>query len=419
VPRLVTNAAIAANRLRLLIEASTIQVVGSAATLLTQLALARTMGPEVQGQFSLIKAEIDFLVVFLLLGMPQSVFYFVQKGDLSSGRVSPLAWQHAAIAALAAAAWSVIRATMDPQTREGLLAETLIVLAVSGAVAYSVLRGAVLSVRSNRWFALFSAAPAVIVLSIVVGALILDRDWTRSAAFVAGAFLVAYLGCALGGEAPFRGQRTRSTLRTGLLTDMARFGLASWVPTICQSGLVLFALKWVERIDNTAATGALAAALALVAIATTPLNLVSPLLFKEWTLQERGRRRAEFIGSVALILVGAAAFSICVHYLGRPIVAGLFGAEYLPYVELFALVSLIVGPQALAKLWGVFCSASGRPWLSTVVDVLKVMLVLTGVYAAARTVREVALAWVVGEYAALALGGATLWWLRKRAGAAR
>jgi len=398
----------------MLVEASAIQVVGSAATLLTQLALARAMGPDVQGQFSLVKAEIDFLVVFLLLGMPQSVFYFVQKGELSRGAVTRLAWQQALFAMVLTVGWTIVRGSAGSSSGAAFATSAFVTLAVGSAVGYSILRGGVLSVRSSRWFATFSAAPAALVLMIVLIALLAQPSATRSAAFTAGAFVLAYFGCALVGLVPFRGEPHESGSGVDGLARLARFGIASWVPTICQSGVVFIALHRVEQVQDTAATGALAAALALAAIAITPLNLASPLLFKEWTLQDSSRRRAEFFGSVGLVLLGTAVFTACVYAFGDVIVGALFGSQYLPFVPLFALVSLIVGPQALTKLWGVFCSASGRPWLSMVVDVLKVVLVVSALFGFAHTVHDAAFAWVVCEYVALGLGAATLWILRRR-----
>jgi O-antigen/teichoic acid export membrane protein len=307
----------------------------------------------------------------------------------------------------------------DGGSRYSLATTVLVMLAVGSAVAYSILRGGVLSLRSSRWFAVFSAAPAVIVLLILLAALLLQAAIVSNPTFLAGAFVAAYLCCAMVGMLPFR--EGQGPAEPGALDwrRLMQFGIASWVPTICQSGAVFFALHWVEHVQDTASTGALAAALALAAIAITPLNLASPLLFKEWTLQERSRRRAEFVGAIGLVVLGTAVFSAVVYLFGEWLVQLLFGPSYLPFVSLFALISLIVGPQSMTKLWGVFCSASGRPWLSMIVDVLKIALVVTSLLAFARTVWQAALAWVVCEYLALTLGASALWLFRLQPRGAR
>lgn len=390
---------VSSHRIWGLVEASAIQLTGSAATFLVQLLLARLGGPEVQGGFSLVKAEVDFLMATLVVGLPQAVFYFVQKGDLPIATSVKLAARVGMLATILALLWGVVSVLRGQQN---LATAAAIAAAAGSSVHYSILRGALLSVRSSRAFAIFSAAPAVVILLLVGALLATNSQLMKSQFLVALLFLGAFSACGAWGLLQLK-QREMSSSRTVSFFGLARFGVASWVPTVCQSGVVFIALGWISERSGEAA-GATAAALALASIAVTPLNLMSPLLFKEWTSLTPESRRHQFIWAVGIVLVFTIVFSSIVYGFSSEIVRLVFGAEYVPFAAFFALLSLLVAPQSMAKLWTVLCSAAGKPWLSSIVDAAKLLLFVLGLVMFALEPRDAILTLVCSEYAAIALG---------------
>lgn len=113
------------------------------------------------------------------------------------------------------------------------------------------------------------------------------------------------------------------------------------------------------------------------------------------------QRKVQFVWGVGVVLIGSMVFVALVHQFATPIVTAAFGPQYLPFVSIFVLLSLIVAPQSLAKLWGVLCSSTGSPWISTVVDVAKISCVLVGLHLLSRQVTDAAVTLVVSEYVAI------------------
>ena len=64
---------------RQLLASFLLQGAGAAAILLATLWLGLRRGPQVQGSFSHVKSEIEFVVAFAMFGLPQALFYYVKS----------------------------------------------------------------------------------------------------------------------------------------------------------------------------------------------------------------------------------------------------------------------------------------------------------------------------------------------------
>ena len=69
---------------RQLLVSFALQGAGAAAVLLATLLLGARLGPEVQGGFSRIKAEVEFVAAFAMFGLPQALFFYVKSGSMSA-----------------------------------------------------------------------------------------------------------------------------------------------------------------------------------------------------------------------------------------------------------------------------------------------------------------------------------------------
>jgi hypothetical protein len=337
--------------------------------------------------------------------MPQAVFYFSRRGVISSNQSAMLAVFQLVAVLLLLTVWSIlVEATRgtDAPARGLVVAGT-----VGAAVCYGVVRGALLATSSTWTFALFSAAPPALVLAIVSLSLVGPRSWLTQAAFVASIFLLAYSLSAGAGLRLLWEAREQEPTRISLptLAMLFKYGTATWLAIGLQTGTALLILHWVAAGgSNHAAAGTLAAGFALVAVAVTPVNLIAPILFKQWTTDVAKSVRRAFIEASTFVLFVAIAFPLVVFSLGAPLVTLLFGPEYLPHLWMFALVSLTAGPQCFAKIGGVLYSATGRPMLAAGVDGTRLAVVAVGISLVDRNVTNAAMVWVIAEYVALLLG---------------
>jgi hypothetical protein len=64
-----------------------LQGVGAGAILLATLWLGVQRGPEVQGVFSHIKAEVEFIGAFAMLGLPQALFFYARVGRIGGSAI--------------------------------------------------------------------------------------------------------------------------------------------------------------------------------------------------------------------------------------------------------------------------------------------------------------------------------------------
>ena len=67
-----------------MLAAVTLQGMGAVAMLLATVLLGIRLGPEAQGGFSNVKAEVEFLSAFAMFGLPQALFFYTKSGCLDN-----------------------------------------------------------------------------------------------------------------------------------------------------------------------------------------------------------------------------------------------------------------------------------------------------------------------------------------------
>ena len=383
------------------------QSVGSAATLLITITLAHIGGPQVQGRFGLVKAEVDFLTSLCLIGLPQAAFYFCQRGDLSAAAARRLVVIQACIAGGAVLLWKAFSVSEGREdSSPGFIAASY-ALAIVATAAYSIVRGISLAYRSSREFALYSAAPSILLLGSVILILVVASDWRAPKTDVAFTFAAAYGVCAvLGYRWILPGwSRERVSLSIPLLRRLVSYGGATWLVGVSQAACLYAALFWIERrAGGVESAGIFAAGLALILVAITPINLVAPILFKRWTGTSARIQHREFVEIGSAVVGGALAVALIMAFWGSPIVGFLLGQTYKPYASIFALLSLGVVPECFLRLWGVRYNAAGRPGFPVWLEMFRFLALSVGLVAVGTSLNHVVWIWLSAEFATLGLG---------------
>lgn len=378
-----------------------IQAAGSLATLASVLLVARQRGAEIQGSFGLVKAEIDLLVAVLLIGMPQAIFYFLNRGSLNWQEIRRLTAMHALIGGIAAVIIVAYRhgLGMTDILQTGVIA---VGLAVAGLVAYGNLRGALLETRSSLVFSLITALPGACLLVAVSVALPAGGMSSRSTASIASVLAISYcIACLFTILLARPAWSGLSEVRhsPGVLA-LGRYGVATWVPAVAQNLSPVIALTWIDRqIGDPVGVGVFSVAVMSLNLVLTPLAMLVPLLFKRWVdMDEPGRKRdlGRVLRPMAVLCLG---FVLVVVLFERPVVQEVFGSDYVSRGGIFALLALGIWPQTATRLFGVLFSAAGRPWLSVVGELTRVTALVIGLFAfQVLDLMMLACVWIAAEF---------------------
>ena len=363
-----------------------LQGAGAAAVLLATLLLGARLGPEAQGGFSRVKAEVEFVAAFAMFGLPQALFFYVKAGAMS-GR-SALRW------ALGCALIALpIGALYAAWHREAAWAMSLMALAVAAAVAHGQLRALLLVRDRTVWFNVLTALPQVLVL---VGVLhVLARGTVDTMQWLA-LFTVAYAVCASVSWWRLRAAPD-ATAETGVgWRALGHYGLAAWLTAALATGAILLVQRWVEAAQGRAALGQFTMAMTLVQVPLTPISYAAPLLLRRWMEQPgaaASRRIALLVFGV--LLVAAALMRIAS---GAWPDLGL-GPAYAGATSALAVLLAGGAAEAASRVLTVQASASGRPWIGVRAEAARWAVLAIGWCALDRpALLAVCAVWAIGAW---------------------
>ena len=318
------------------------RVIAQGLTLLFTLAVARTLGDQGFGQFAFISAVVAIANVVTTFGQDTILIRDVAAGHPAgapNGLFSAALLIQLGLSALFIAALLVIGPRLGNQTAETQTA--LLVAALSLIpLAYSTVLSAILRGRGRMGaFALFSCATAAI---LGLGALVL---WRRGGDLLDAAFilLTAQIGGAIVAFVLYR----RVSVWPGRWPRPARRQLSrAWRTGSVLAGLMILAVLY-QRLDvlllsllaGDAATGYYAAAARILeALKILPgafFGALLPILVAGERPDIRHAYRRSFAALLGLSVVLAALTAA----LARPLIAWLFGPDFMPAVAPLRIIS--------------------------------------------------------------------------------
>ena len=335
---------------RQLLVSFALQGAGAAAVLLATLLLGARLGPEVQGGFSRVKAEVEFVAAFAMFGLPQALFFYVKAGALS-GRAALRRGLGCALVALPVGA---LYAGWHHATGWALLPMGV---AVAAAVAHGQLRTLLLVRERVAWFNVLTALPQVLVL---VGVLYVVARGTVDASQWLALFALAY---AVAASVSWWRLRAAPDVQaaTGVgWRALGHYGLAAWLTAALATAAVLLVQRWVEAGQGRAALGQFTMAMTLVQVPLTPISYATPLLLRRW-MEQPGAGASR---RIALRVFGALLAVAVLVWLAAGAWPDLgLGAAYAGTTNALALLLAGGAAEAASRVLTVQASASGRPWI--------------------------------------------------------
>ena len=365
-----------------------LQGAGAAAVLLATLLLGAGLGPEVQGGFNRVKAEVEFVAAFAMFGLPQALFFHVKSGAMSG--------RSALRCALACALFALPVTALYAAWRHGAgVALLLMALAVAAAVAHGQLRALLLVREPIAWFNVLTALPQVLVLVGVLHVLARGAvDATQWLVLFAIAYAVA---------ASVSWWRLRAAPEVPLASQMGwralgHYGLAAWLTAALATAAILLVQRWVEAAQGGAVLGRFTMAMTLVQVPLTPISYAAPLLLRRW-MEQPGGAAARRGGAIVfgVLLVAAALMWLAS---GAWPDLGL-GPAYAGTTRALAVLLAGGAAEAASRVLTVQASASGQPWIAVRAEAARWAVLAIGWWALDRpTLVPVCAVWAVGAWAA-------------------
>jgi hypothetical protein len=375
---------------RQLLASFALQGAGAAAVLLATLLLGARLGPEVQGGFSGIKAEVEFVAAFAMFGLPQALFFYVKSGAMSGRTALRWALACALLALPVAAGYALWRhAGADAATI------ALLSVAVAAAVAHGQLRALLLVRERTAWFNVITALPQLLVLlgvvHIVASGAIQTHAWFALFALAFG--VAAVISWARLRSVP----ETPTAARVGWRA-LGHYGLAAWLTAALATAAILLVQHWVEAGQGRAALGQFTMAMTLVQVPLTPISYAAPLLLRRWMEQPGAQASRRVAGAVFVLLIAVAALAW--------IVAGAWpdlglGPAYSGATRALAVLLAGGAAEAASRVLTVQASASGLPWIAVRAEAARWAVLAIGWLALpAPALLPVCVVWAVGAWAA-------------------
>jgi hypothetical protein len=365
-----------------------VQGTGAAAVLLATLLLGARLGPEVQGSFSRIKAEVEFVAAFAMFGLPQALFFYVKSGAMSIHTALRWVFGCTLLALPLAAGYALWHRTgADP------LSIALLSAAVAAAVAQGQLRALLLVRERTAWFNAMTALPQLLVLLGVVH--LVARGAARPQAWFA-LFAVAF---ALAAAVSW--SRLRAAPQERVATGVGC--LAAWLTAALATAAILLVQRWVEAGHGQVALGRFTMAMTLVQVPLTPIGYAAPLLLRRWMEQPGAAASRRMAGAVfAALLVAAGLVWIAA---GQWPDLGL-GPAYAGATRAVAVLLAGGAAEAAARVLTVQASASGLPWIAVRAEAARWAALAIGWLALpAPALLPVCTVWAIGGWAAAAVLG--------------
>lgn len=345
---------------------------GSAALFGAAVSIGVALGPEPQGVFSRVKSEIEFVATLALLGLPQSVFYYLSAGRLQFKSVTVVTSIVAILALVLAAGYRF-------GTNEHAFTFTAtFALATMAFVTHSMLRVVLLAHASATQFTIATAMPQVLLL-LIVGALIVlgSMHQVASAIMFCVAFAIAsaYAITNIMKATTIDGAARPDNVG---LAELCRYSFAGGFAAMLAAGAALLMIKTLERSLGAATLGVFTMALMLTQIASTPSNFAAPLVFKQ--LMKHGVNRTHVLRPLFWAAIAFAVMSLVTQVL-QLLIAPSHLQAYAALLDLQWPLTLTVAADVALKVSGPSALASGQPMFLLYAEIARLLLLSAGLIA--------------------------------------
>jgi O-antigen/teichoic acid export membrane protein len=263
-------------------KALPLQLAGTISVALSMLLISRKYGPTVQGEFAYFKSLVEFFAPLVLLGAPQALLYFLRNGQMSQSAGVFVSVLYAPVIFFFTVLFVYLHGVFFSGTAAQNMPGFVLALCASCFGLSTNMRGVVLASGRHVLFGIYSCLPQITCLLLLIF-IPLQQVRHISDFYVAGWMLGAVLaiGTAAGALRAHGGVFTRKPLRR--LASFLRYGLATYVPSVCAAASVVGTFSFIETALGKAAVGNFSIVVMILQMVVMPVLLLAPSLFYSWT----------------------------------------------------------------------------------------------------------------------------------------
>jgi len=350
-----------------------IQGGGALSLLLAISILARYLGPVPQGIFSASKVEIEFIGSMVMLGLPQSIFYYIHSSKISIFRAKKLAGFFGFSAGVIALIYS------NYLIRWSFLDSMLFASATLSFVWFTCLRSVILSISTSKTFNFITALPQFLVLVYAIYAVKVGfvDNFNSSLCLVlcyATAVIVSLRIIFI-----FTSDKSKilNLYREEPFLNIIHFGVASGIVAICSNASILISIHGVRNSLGSSNLGIFLFGCSLTQGLLIPINYAVPLLLKRW-MNKFDARMILWVGTIAFFMIFM--ISMLLYLLQHFLTLDKFLRSYSPMLDFLWILVLVASIDAFEKIISVATNAKGAPWFLASSEIVRLVIVGLGVF---------------------------------------
>lgn len=389
------------------------QVAGGIATLLSTVWLGKVLGPELQGSFSQTKATVEFGAAVCAMGLPQTLYAYVQSKRMNLREAAYWARLSGLLGLPVGGllAWWSLRADSWSWT-------FAVSIAVMLCAWHAHARALTLLAPSATKFGLVTFLPQGLLL-LLAAWLVMQKGasqaaWTMGmgATWAVGAVMARSALLAIGNA---RGVETRDVVFVGA-SELFGHSLWLWISVVLASGSVVM-WQGFAATSGDAILGSLTLALLIAQVPSTLLAYGVPLMLRYRLSDESGdsERVSRYTVWLVVPMVGAAAIVWIVGYMWRDHLG--MGRGYVDLHWLISMLLLAACADGGLRLMGVDAQAEWKPWRIALAECTRLLLLVVGIGLSRSWLGELSASTLAMIWLVSAWGAWLCFWLAARRGA--
>jgi len=332
---------------------------GAASVALGMVYIGGQCGPVVQGGFSLLRSEIEFISTASILGIPQAAFFYLRKGEVQMAVLA----RAVLLVVILAPAFAMMYSILTDRN-----AYDYVSVGISAAICtiHSCLRVVVLAKCNPIAFSMCTLFPQIL---IAMTAVIIAVAGQPQGATLAAAFGGIFLGAIIFDVVLLMANRTddcpRPHANVASLGKIVAYGLPIWGSIAVSMLSSILIQRCVEHKIGPASLGVIAMAMMVISTAAMPFAYAAPLMFKHYLANAgRGTKLAGASSGAAT----AAVVFVAIELLRM---RGNFFGEYTQITGWSIPIAVAAGSQVATIISSTHALSRSHPRLPLISELLR------------------------------------------------
>lgn len=346
-----------------------IQVTVGFAPIILTLLSSYLGGAEVQSKYSVFKAELDFWVQWLVLGMHQSIIYFGSKKVTQPLLVHSLKYYLGFVFLI----WVVLFLFNGWHDS---LSNQLLSIAVIGTASYTIGRTLRYVFKGENAFNLDTIKYYAIALFLGIGLGIYNANyiilgWVIASIVAIVTFTYAFWNLPFDKEVNIEKQE---------IFSVYKYGLSDYVMAVMLQIPTIIGLKWLESTSGSIEVANYGILILLIAILTKPINALNAPILRYFVSLEQFNIHKNFKAKYLFLIVPGSILFVIGILLIKTVIIYFLGLDYELVANIAYILVFIVPLFIVTKLSMLWLQSRGESSIAMIPYIVKAIVFLLTIY---------------------------------------